>query len=85
MISRHVSRVDHVQTFAVDRSMQERVRCAMAGLATAVRRDADQYLKHDQVDSKWFFQPRQDGWFAMFNGRPNEANAFQHWLSEILT
>jgi hypothetical protein len=84
LISRRVSRVDNLQTIPIDRPMLERIRCAMAGLSSAVRRDADEYIKHDQAGSNWFFQPRQDGWFALFDGQPNDAHAFHDWLADIL-
>ncbi len=84
LISRRVSRVDHLQTIPIDRPMLERIRCAMSRLSATVRRDADEYLKQERDGSNWFFQPRQDGWFAMFDGQPNEVHAFQRWLTEIL-
>lgn len=84
LISRRVSRVDHLETIPIDRPMLERIRCAMSKLSATIRRDADQYLMQDKAGSNWFFQPQQDGWLAMFDGKPNEVRAFQQWLSDIL-
>lgn len=84
LISRHISRVDNVQTIPIDRPMLERIRCAMSRLSSTVRRDADEYIKQDKPGSNWFFQPRQDGWLAMFDGQPNDAMAFNRWIHDIL-
>ena len=84
LISRHVSRVDHLQTIPIERPMLDRIRCAMAGLSATIRQDADEYIKQDTAGSNWFFQPRQDGWLAMFDGQPRDARAFHRWLTEIL-
>ena len=84
LISRHVSRVDDLNTFHVDSPMLDRIRCAMTRLSATVRRDADDYIKKDEPGSQWFFQPGQDGWFAMFDGQPKDVRAFHHWLCDIL-
>ena len=84
LISRHVSRVDDLDTFQVDPSMLDRIRCAMTRLSATVRRNADEYIRKDELGSEWFFQPGQDGWFAMFDGQPKEVRAFHRWLCDIL-
>lgn len=85
LISRRVSRVADLQTIPIDAVLLKRIRCGMEALSATVRRDAPEYLKQDRATSSWFFQPKRDGWFAVFNGGPGEVRAFQHWLSEILT
>lgn len=84
LISRHISRVDNRETFPLDRPMLERVRRAITGLSAAVRLNSDEYIKHDESGSNWFFQPRQDGWFALFDGQANDARAFHCWLTNLL-
>lgn len=84
LISRHVYRVDNVQTFPIDRPMLEQIRYAMSRLSAKVRSDADEYIKQDRASANWFFQPKQDGWFAMFDGHPTEVAAFHRWIHDIL-
>ena len=84
LVARHVSRVDDVKTIPVDRPMLDRVRRSMSRLSNVVRNNADEFIERDETDSKWFFQPSQDGWLAMFNGKPRDVRAFHHWLCEIL-
>jgi hypothetical protein len=84
LVSRRVSRVDDLDTFQVDPPMLDRIRCAMTRLSATVRRDAEEYVRKDETGSRWFFQPGQDGWFALFDGQPNDIHAFHRWLSNIL-
>lgn len=84
-ISRHISRADDVETFQVDPPMLDYIRRAMTQFSASVRRDATDYLERDKNGSTWFVQPKQDGWFAMFDGRPNDVRFFHRWLCKVLT
>lgn len=85
LVSRHVSRVDDVKTIPVDRPMLDRIRGAISRFSDAVRDNADTAIQQNHPGSKWFFQPKQDGWSAMFDGPPNDVRAFQGWLAKVLT
>jgi hypothetical protein len=85
MVARHISRVYNVKTIRVDRPMLDRIRCAIARFSECICDEPDAYIEHGQAGSEWLLQPRQDGWFAMFHGRPKDVRAFQRWLCEIMT
>jgi hypothetical protein len=85
MVARHISRVDDIKTIRVDRPMLKRIQYAIARFSESVCDEPDTYSEHGQTGSEWLFQPRQDGWFAMFHGRPKDVRAFKRWLCEIVT
>jgi hypothetical protein len=82
-ISRHYCKTVDLETFPVDREMLDRIRHAMARFFAACD-DSDGAMQPHTDGSKWCFQPRDDGWFAMFAGEPNDIRAFRRWLSEML-
>lgn len=83
-VARHISRVDDVKTIRVDRPMLDRIRSAIARFSESVRDESDAYIEHGQAGSEWLLQPRQDGWFAMFHGRPRDVRAFHRWLCDVM-
>lgn len=84
-VARHISRVDEVKTIHVDRPMLDLIRCAIARVSKSIRSEADAYIDCGQTGSEWFLQPQQDGWFAMFQGRPKDVHAFHRWLCDVMT
>jgi hypothetical protein len=84
-ISRHISRADDVETFQVDPPMLDYIRRAMTRFSDSVRRDAADCLERGKNGSNWFFQPKEDGWLAMFDGQPAEVRSFRRWLCSVLT
>lgn len=83
-ISRHYSKVDNLETFRVNHEMIDRIRHTMARICAAVCADGDGYTRRSSSDSNWMFQPRDDGWFASYDGKPGDILAFRRWLSAIL-
>lgn len=83
-IARHYSKTVDLETFPVDREMLERIRYVMTRVFAAACVDSDDLATRNHADSKWLFQPREDGWFAMYDGKPNDLLAFRRWLADML-
>jgi len=83
-ISRHYCKTVDLETFPVDPEMLDRIRHAMSRFFAACD-DSDGIIQQHKADSRWCFQPREDGWFAAYAGEPTDIRAFRRWLCEMLT
>lgn len=84
LISRHVSKVDDMEIIPVDCPMLDRIRWVMSLLSNTVRDNSEPFIQQNISGSNWFFQPRQDGWLATFDGKPKDVRAFNRWLVDVM-
>jgi hypothetical protein len=83
-ISRHYSTVDTLETFRVTHEMIDCIRQTMARICAPMCSEGDGYGRQGSNNSNWIFRPRDDGWFASYDGGPRDILAFRRWLSDIL-
>jgi hypothetical protein len=83
-IARHYSKTVDLETFPVDREMLDRIRLSMTRVFAAACIESDASSTRNHIHSNWFFQPQDDGWFAMYDGKPKDLLAFRRWLADVL-